>query len=92
MTEKYTLLMYYVHSYLESVRDELKITKDTTVENFRNQPENETHCKKVFDHSLTQWNYELSYNQIANGVNLLNFLFIYLQILETTNPTINHKL
>jgi PP-loop superfamily ATP-utilizing enzyme len=71
MTEKYTLLMYYVHSYLERVRHELKITKDTTVENFREQPENETHCKIVFEHSLTQWNYELSYNQVANGINLL---------------------
>lgn len=71
MTEKYTLLMYYVHSYFESVRQELKITKDTTVENFREHPENEIHCKKVFEHSLTQWNYELSYNQIANGIKLL---------------------
>lgn len=43
MTEKYTLLMYYVHSYFESVRQELKITKDTTVENFREHPENEIH-------------------------------------------------
>lgn len=71
MTDKYALLMYYVHSYLESVRHELKITKDTTVENFRDNPENEAHCKLVFDHSLSQWNYELSYNQIANGINLL---------------------
>lgn len=71
MSDKYRLLMYYVHSYLESVRTELKITKETTVENFREQPENEAHCKKVFEHSLTEWNYELSYNQVANGINLL---------------------
>lgn len=71
MTEKYTLLIYYVHSYFQSVINELKITENTTVENFREQPENEAHCKKVAEHSLTQWEYELSYNQIANGINLL---------------------
>lgn len=71
MSDKYLLLVYYVHSYLETVKHELKIDKTTTVDNFRNQPENETHCKKIFEHSLSQWNYELSYNQIANGINLL---------------------
>jgi hypothetical protein len=71
MTDKYYLMQYYIHSYLESVKAELKITPDTTVENFRDQPENEAHCKKIFEHSLSQYNYELSYNQIANGINLL---------------------
>lgn len=69
-TDKYLLLMYYINSYLETVRSELKINKDTTVENFREQPENEAHCKKICEYSLTQWNYELSYNQVANGINL----------------------
>lgn len=70
MSDKYIFLIYYVHSYLESVRDELHITKDTTVENFRKNPENERHCILVIDHALAQWEYELSYNQIANGINL----------------------
>lgn len=70
MTDKYFLLMYYVHSYLESVRDELKIDENTTVENFSDQPKNEFHRNKVFEYSLTQWNYELSCNQVSNGINL----------------------
>jgi PP-loop superfamily ATP-utilizing enzyme len=53
------------------VRHELKITKNTTVENFRESPENEKHCQRIFEYSLTEWNYELSYNQVANGINLL---------------------
>jgi hypothetical protein len=71
MTEKYRLLVYYVHSYLESVRGELKITKDTTVENFREDPDNESHCKRVFTYALKQFDYELSNSQVSNGINLL---------------------
>ncbi len=70
-SEKYTLLMYYVHSYLESVRAELKITDETTVDNFRNAQENERHCNIIFQYCLKQWEYELSYNQVANGIDLL---------------------
>jgi hypothetical protein len=59
--------MYYVHSYLESVKSELKFDKNTTVENFRDVPENDAHCKKVFEYGLSQFNYELSHNQVCNG-------------------------
>ncbi len=70
MTEKYTLLIYCIHSALESHRKELKVTIDTTVENFRDKPENEAMCKTIFDNILIQWNYELSNNQMCNGINL----------------------
>ena len=70
MTDKYTLLMYYVHSYLESVKGELYYNQDTTVENFADNKINEKHCSEIFKHSLAQYNYELSYNQVANGINL----------------------
>jgi hypothetical protein len=70
MTDNYYLLVYYVHSYLESVKAELIFNKKTTVENFRLNKENDRHCNLIFDYCLTQWNYELSYNQVANGINL----------------------
>jgi hypothetical protein len=59
-----------VHSYLESVKDQLIINDSMTVENFREIPGNSTHCDNVFEYTLAQFNYELSYNQIANGINL----------------------
>jgi hypothetical protein len=71
MSTNYYLMMYYVHSYLESVKSELKFDKNTTVENFRAVPENDAHCKKVFEYGLSQFNYELSHNQVCNGINLL---------------------
>jgi uncharacterized protein YpuA (DUF1002 family) len=70
VSDKYTLLVYYVHSYLESVSNELVVTKDSTVENFRDNKVNEAHCSKICKHSLTQYNYELSNNQVCNGINL----------------------
>ena len=77
MTEKYFLLTYFVHSYLESVRKQLVVNLNTTVENFQEQPENKKHCDLIFKYTLSQWNYELSYNQLANGINL--FLKSYLE-------------
>lgn len=70
MTEKYHLLIYYVHSYLESVKNQLHYDENTTVENFRNNSVNNKHCLDAFAASLNQWNYELSWNQVANGINL----------------------
>ena len=70
MTDKYFLLMYYVHSYFETVRNELMITEDTTVENFRDWVINNKHCDLICEYSLSQWNYELSNNQLCNGINL----------------------
>jgi|WetSurMetagenome_2_1015567.scaffolds.fasta_scaffold411324_2 hypothetical protein len=70
MSEKYHLLIYYVHSYLESVRTELHYDEKTTVDNFRDNPVNNKHCLDAFSAALTQWEYELSWNQVANGINL----------------------
>lgn len=70
LSDKYLLLCYYIHSYLESVKSELDYGPKTTVENFRESAKNEKHCKLVFDHSLSQFNYELSWNQVANGIDL----------------------
>ena len=53
MSDKYYLLMYYVHSYFESVRHELIINQSTTVENFRDGPSNKKHYKKIHEHSLS---------------------------------------
>lgn len=80
LSDKYLLLPYYVHSYLESVRHELIFTDATTVENFRENEANEKQCQIVFEHSLTQWNYELSWNQVANGIAL--FLKCQRQLVE----------
>jgi hypothetical protein len=70
MTNQYSLLAYYVHSCLESVRKELTVTVGTTVENFREAPKNKHYCDLIFKHSLSRWNYELSNNQMCNGINL----------------------
>ena len=70
-TDKYFLLIYFVHSYFETVRNELNITNETTVENFRKNNINEKHCKMICEYTLSQWDYELSNNQLCNGINLL---------------------
>jgi hypothetical protein len=70
MTKSYTLFMYYVHSYLESVRGKLHIDENTTVENFQDNATNRRHCEFVCEYAISQYSYELSYNQLANGINL----------------------
>ena len=71
---KYYLLIHYVHSYLHSVSDKLKIidvnNELTSVDNFRKEPVNEFHCQKIFEICESEFNYELSWNQMANGINL----------------------
>jgi hypothetical protein len=69
-SDKYFLLIYFVHSYLESVKKDLVYDKSTTVENFRDHEPNNAHCLLIGKHSLTQWNYELSWNQVAQGISL----------------------
>ena len=68
MSDKYFLLMYYVHSYFETVRDELTINENTTVENFQKHEKNKNHCDLIQKHAGTQFLYDLSYNQLANGI------------------------
>lgn len=70
LREKYIMLIYCVHSYLESVRHELIVTDKTTVENFRDEEVNKNHCLRVHKFTLENYNYELSNNQVCNAINL----------------------
>ena len=70
MTEKYKLLMYAVHSCLENNRKDLIIDQHTTVDNFRNNEVNEKYCLEIHKWALDNWDYDLSWNQMANGINL----------------------
>lgn len=71
MSDKYYLLMYYVASYFQSVKGELYFDSKTTVENFQKDGGvNGRHCDLICQHSITQWSYELSTNQLCNGINL----------------------
>jgi hypothetical protein len=70
MTDKYTLLMYAVHSTLEQNRNELEYTESTTVENFRESEKNNFKCLEIHKWVLEAYKYELSWNQMCNGINL----------------------
>ncbi len=71
LTEKYKLLMYTVHSLLEQWRDELSFSHlTTTVENFQDVTVNRDVCRKISALILEHFNYELSHNQMCNGINL----------------------
>lgn len=70
MTEKYYLLIYYAHSALELKRDELLYNKHTTVENFRDTSVNNDVCLKIHSDTEELYKYEMSYNQMANAINL----------------------
>lgn len=69
-SDKYILLMYFVHSMLESRKNELVFDENTTVENFRENEINNKKCLDIHEICLTHYDYELSWNQIANGINL----------------------
>ena len=69
-TREYNAMMYVVHSGLESQRSKLTIQSDTTVENFSSQGDNEKVVMTIFNWCLENMNYELSNNQICNGINL----------------------
>jgi hypothetical protein len=70
LSDKYYLLCYYVHSYLESVKQHLAYDSKTTVESFMESRVNGKYCNLVHECALAQFHYELSYNQICNGVDL----------------------
>lgn len=71
MSDKYLMLMYVIHSLLETNRKELEITETTTVENFRESEKNNSKCLDIHNWILENFKYELSWNQIANGINIL---------------------
>lgn len=70
MTEKYFLMIHWFHSMLQTRRNELVFDNTTTVENFRKEPINEKITIEIFQQGLKDYNYELSYNQTANGTDL----------------------
>lgn len=70
MSEKYKLLIYVVHSCLENFRSELVVDDSTTVDNFRKNNTNNEKCLEIHKWVLDNFDYELSWNQIANGINL----------------------
>ncbi len=69
-SDKYTLLVFYVQSCLIAVRKDLIVTPATTVENFQDDKKNAGICQGIFKSALDQYNYELSHNQMCNGINL----------------------
>ena len=71
MTEKYKLLINVIHSHLELNRSKLIIDNLTTVENFRDNEINNQKCLDIHKFILAEYHYELSWNQVANGINLL---------------------
>lgn len=70
MTEKYILLMYYVHSYFETIRCQLNVSRLTTVDNFQDDAMNRHHVNQIMHHVRTQFDCELSPNQLKNGIDL----------------------
>ena len=70
MTREYLVSMHVVHSSLESDSSRLSVSHITTVENFRDIEINNVVCLEIHEWVLKQYNYELSWNQVCNGVNL----------------------
>jgi len=70
LSEKYKLLIYVVHSCLESNRNKLVVDGKTTVDNFRENKTNNDKCLEIHKFVLDNFIYELSWNQLANGINL----------------------
>lgn len=66
----YNLMIHYVHSELEMLKDKLIVNEQTTVENFETASINKQLCLDIFNKALSHYNYELSYNQFCNGVHL----------------------
>lgn len=62
--------MYYVHSYFESIRCHLNIDSKTTVDNFQDDAFNKYHVNQIMHHVRTQFDFELSKNQLKNGIDL----------------------
>ena len=69
MTDTYKLLIYYVHSELELIKNNLEVDENTTVENFQHRQVNKNICTQIFKATLDFFNYELSHNQMCNGIN-----------------------
>ena len=67
--DKYILLMYYIHSELELIKDKLEFDSNTTVENFQHRQVNKNICSQIFKNTLEYFDYELSHNQMCNGIN-----------------------
>ena len=68
--DKYKLLIYAVHSFFESNRNDLIVEDSTTVENFRDNEVNNKKCLEIHKFTLEEYNYDLSWNQVANAINL----------------------
>jgi hypothetical protein len=50
------------------MRDEITVDENTTVENFQNNEQNKKICKLICDSIISELNYEISFNQLANGI------------------------
>lgn len=70
MTEKYTLLIYMVHSFFEMNRNHLIVDDNTTVENFRDIETNRQKCLEIESLISNNFRYDISWNQLANGIKL----------------------
>lgn len=70
LSDKYKLLCYLVRSCLEDCKNDLVFNKETTVDNFRNNELNNAKCVEIYEYVLDSFQYELSWNQMANGINL----------------------
>jgi len=66
----YTLVISSVHSSLELNRKRIVVDENTAVDSFRKNKENDKLCLEIFTYFLENHNYEVSWNQMSNGINL----------------------
>lgn len=62
-------MICYIHSELEMNRSHLTVDENTDVENFETYPNNKKLCREIFDTALKKHNYQISHNQMCNGIN-----------------------
>jgi hypothetical protein len=69
-SNKYKLMVFLCHSYLESRKKEMIFNQNSTVEDFRLSKINNDICIQIHEQILESQNYELSHHQMTNAIHL----------------------
>lgn len=64
-------MVFVAHSYLETIKSQLIFNNNSTADNFRETKINNEKCNVVFETMIEQYDYELSFSQLQNAINLL---------------------
>lgn len=70
MSKTYKLMIFLVHSGLESQRSNLTFSSIMSVEEFMEISYNQDVISEIVKYALDNFEYELSHSQICNGVSL----------------------